>query len=68
MRTLLIWAGRGSATTGVLLVALAVVTRFGGSYRVGSFDVVTVLFAGLVALVAACLAYVASMAEFSTRA
>jgi hypothetical protein len=65
MRTLLIWGARLSALAGVGLIALAVVTRFGGAYRVGSFDVATVLFGGMVALVAACLAYVAAMAEYS---
>ena len=65
MRALLIWSARLSALAGVGLVALAVVTRFGGTYKVGSFDVATVLFGGMVALVAACLAYVAALAEYS---
>jgi hypothetical protein len=64
MRTLLIWAARLSAVAGAVLIAVAVVTRFGGSYRVGSFDVATVLFGGMVAMVGACLAYVIAMAEF----
>lgn len=64
MRTVLIWAARLSTAAGVLLIALAVVTRFGGSYSVGSFDVATVLFAGMTAMVAACLAYVAAIAEY----
>ena len=57
--------GRDLTEAWVVLIALAVVTRFGGAYRVGSFDVATVLFGGMVALVAACLAYVAAMAEYS---
>lgn len=65
MRMLLIWAARLSAAAGVLLVAVAVVTRLGGSYRVGSFDVATVLIGGMIGMVAACLAYVASIAEYS---
>ena len=65
MRTLLVWAARLSSLAGVGLIALAVATRFSGSHAVGTFDVATVLFGGMLALVAACLAYVASMAEFS---
>jgi hypothetical protein len=65
MRTLLIWAARLSALAGLVLIALAVVTRFGGAYKVASFDVATVLFGGMVAMVAACLAYVAALAEYS---
>jgi hypothetical protein len=64
MRTLLIWAARLSALAGVALIALATVTRFGGSYQVGSFDVATVLFGGMVAMVTACLAYTAAVAEY----
>ena len=64
MRTLLIWVARLSALAGVALIALAVVTRFSGSYKVGSFDVATVLFGGMVAMVTACLAYTASIAEY----
>ena len=64
MRTLLIWAARLSALAGIALIALAVVTRVSGSYRVGTFDVATVLFGGMVALVTGCLAYTASIAEY----
>ena len=64
MRTLLIWAARLSALAGIALLALAIVTRLSGSYRVGTFDVATVLFGGMVAMVGACLAYTASMAEY----
>lgn len=64
MRTLLIWVARLSALAGIALIALAILTRFSGSYRVGTFDVATVLFGGMVAMVAACLAYTASMAEY----
>jgi hypothetical protein len=64
LRTLLIWAARLSALAGIALVALAIVTRFSGSYQVGTFDVATVLFGGMVAMVAACLAYTASIAEY----
>jgi hypothetical protein len=64
LRTLLIWAARLSALAGIALIALAVVTRFSGSFRVGTFDVATVLFGGMVALVAGCLAYTASLAEY----
>lgn len=65
MRTLLIWVARLSALLGVGLIALALVTRLGGTYTIGSFDVGTVLFGGMVALVAACLAYITTIAEYS---
>jgi hypothetical protein len=68
MRTLLIWGARLLALAGVALITVAVVTRFRGAYQVASFDVATFLFGGLVAMVAACLAYVSALVEFGRTA
>jgi hypothetical protein len=63
MHVFLLWVGRLAGTVGVLITAVAVLTRFAGSYQLGSFQVVTLLQAGTAAMVLACLGYVASSAE-----
>jgi hypothetical protein len=63
----LLWAGRALGVTGMALTAAAVVTRAGGAYQLGGFQAVTVLTAGTAAMVGACLAYVAMLAERAPR-
>jgi hypothetical protein len=59
----LLWAGRLLGITGVALTAVAVATRLGGAFHLGRFEAVTLLNAGVAAMVAACLAYLVSIAE-----
>ncbi len=63
MQVGLLWAGRLLGITGVALTAAAVATRLGGTFHLGRFEAVTVLNAGVAAMVGACLAYLVSMAE-----
>jgi hypothetical protein len=67
MRLLLVWVGRLSGTLGVLLSGVAVLARMSGSFNVGAFQSVTLLQVGVAAMVLGSLAYVASMAEPSSR-
>ena len=63
MLMLLMWVGRLAGLVGMLMTLAAVTARLGGAYQLGSFDASTVLTAGIAAMVAGCLAYVASVAE-----
>jgi hypothetical protein len=63
----LLWAGRALGAIGVALTAVSVATRLGGTYAIGSFQVLTVLNAGVAAMVGGCLAYVAMLAERASR-
>lgn len=67
MHQLLVWLGRFAGVIGVLLVGVSVLVRLSGGYHVGDFETVTLLQAGVAAMVAACLAYVASMADPAGR-
>ena len=63
MQVFLLWIGRLAGALGVLLSAVAVLTRLAGSYQLGSFQALTLLQGGTAVMVLACLAYVASSAE-----
>jgi hypothetical protein len=63
----LLWAGRTLGVVGTALTAVAVATRLGGAYEVGAFQALTVLNAGVAAMVGGCLAYVALLAERASR-
>jgi hypothetical protein len=67
MRLLLVWMGRLSGAAGVLVSAVAVLARMSGSFHVGGFEAATLLQAGIAAMVAGCLSYVASLAEPGNR-
>jgi hypothetical protein len=67
MRLLLVWMGRLSGATGVLVSAVAVLARVSGSFHVGNFEASTLLQAGIAAMVVGCLAYVASIADPGSR-
>ena len=67
MLELMKWTARGAGLLGVLLVAASVAVRFAGSFSVGSFQVGTVMQAGMAAMLFACLAYLAIMAERPLR-
>jgi hypothetical protein len=63
MDSLLRWAGRLAGLAGVLICVAAIASRLAGTYFVGGFQVGTLLLAGLAAMVAGCLCYLALLAE-----
>jgi hypothetical protein len=63
MSSLLKWFGRLAGVLGLLMVLVAGGARLTGQWRVGDLSVGTLLMGGVAAMVAATLAYVASMAE-----
>ena len=67
MIELLKWSARAAGLLGVVLVAVSVAVRFTGSYSLGSFQIGTVMQAGMAAMLFACLAYLAIMAERPLR-
>jgi len=67
MIELLKWSARAAGLLGVVLVVASVAVRFAGSFSVGSFQVGTVMQAGMAAMLFACLAYLAIIAERPLR-
>ena len=67
MTILLLWIGRIGGAFGVLLCAIAVLTRIRGMYGLAGFQVGTVLLAGMAAMLVGCLGYLAAIAEFRRR-
>lgn len=65
MKTVLIWAARIAGVAGVAALALAFAGRLAGMYWIGGFQVGTVLQAGMAAMLAACLAYLAALVELA---
>ena len=63
MHVLLLWIGRLAGSVGVLLCTVAGFARLSGTYQLGNYQVLTLLDAGTAIMVAACLAFVASLAE-----
>jgi hypothetical protein len=64
---LLIWVGRLGGIAGVVLCAIAVLVRLRGVYSLAGFQVGTLLLAGIGAMVLGCLAYLAAIAERTSR-
>lgn len=67
MESFLRWTGRLAGLAGVLICAGAILARLSGSYLLGGFQVGTLLQAGVAAMVVACLAYLALLAERGGR-
>jgi hypothetical protein len=63
MEQLLIWIGRLAGVAGVLLCAVAIVTRLSGAFWLGGFQVGTLLQVGIAAMVIGCLAFLAVITE-----
>jgi hypothetical protein len=63
MQGLLIWVGRLAGIVGFLVVVAAVAGRLLGVYRLGGFEVGTILQAGMASILIGCLGYVAALAE-----
>lgn len=67
MKNLMLWMARGAAFVGALLCAVAVLVRLSGAYTLGSFQIGTVLIAGMAAVLLACLGYLVVLVEGRTR-
>jgi len=63
MGKLLLWMGRVGGIVGVILCAVAIVSRLRGEFNLGGFQVGTLLLAGMTAVLLGCLGYLASLAE-----
>jgi hypothetical protein len=63
METLLRWIGRIAGCLGVLLCVIAIASRLARTWHLGGFPVGTLLLGGMAAMLVACLAYLASIAE-----
>ena len=63
MNMLLRWMGRAAALAGILLCGISVVLRASGAFFVGGLQVGTLFQAGMAAMIAGCLAYIALLAE-----
>jgi hypothetical protein len=63
MARLLTWAGRLAGSLGVILCAVAVLTRLGGTWSVANVAIGTLLQLGIASMVLGCLAYCAVLAE-----
>lgn len=63
----LLWTARASALIGVVLCAASVVARLEGLYVLASFQVGTLLLAGIAAMLLASLAYLAVLVEVKRR-
>jgi hypothetical protein len=67
MQALLMWMGRLAGIVGVVVVGVAVAGRLYGLYRLGGFEVGTILQAGMASTLIGCLGYVAALAERTQR-
>ncbi len=63
MNNLLLWIGRSAGIAGVLVCAVAVLTRLSGGFWLAGLQVSTWLLAGMALMLGACLSYVAALAE-----
>ena len=63
MNKLLRWTGRSSGVIGILLCAVSVVARAAGMFVIGSFQVGTLLQAGMAMMILGCLAYLAVLVD-----
>ena len=63
MEKVLLWIGRAAGIVGVVLCAVAVLTRLGGAFWLGGYQVGTVLQAGMAGMLLGCLALLAAITE-----
>ncbi len=63
MEHLLLWIGRLAGLVGILVCAVAFSARITGTWNLGGFQVGALLQAGMAAMILACLAYSADLAE-----
>jgi len=67
METLFVWLGRIAALAGVLIAGVAVYARLTGNYYFGGFQVGTLLQAGTVALLVACVCFLLVLVDRRRR-
>lgn len=67
MNALMLVAGRATGLIGMVLCAVAVIGRLAGNHWMGSFQLVTILFAGVAIMVAACFVLLWAMTMNSAR-
>jgi hypothetical protein len=65
MNVLLLWIGRVAGCGGAFLCAVAAIARISGHYWLGSFQVGTLLLAGMAIMIAGCLGFLAWLTELS---
>jgi Na+-transporting NADH:ubiquinone oxidoreductase subunit NqrD len=63
MEKVFLWIGRAAGIIGVVLCAVAVLTRLGGALWLSGFQVGTLLQVGMAAMLLGCLALLASITE-----
>ena len=64
MAQLLTWIGRLAGCLGVVVCAVALMTRLTGSWAVAGVSIGTLLQLGMASMILACLAYGARLVEF----
>jgi len=65
MEALQVWVARIAGVAGVLLSVVAIIARLAGHFWLGGVQTGTLLQAGVAAMVAGCLSYLALLAERS---
>jgi hypothetical protein len=63
MQSFFKWIARLAGIVGVAAIVVAIVGRLAGAYLLGSFQVGTILQAGMAAMLLACLAYLVALVE-----
>lgn len=63
LQKFLLWVGRLAGLLGVLICAVAILARLGGTFHVMDFQTGTVLQAGIATMVLGCLGYLALLAR-----
>jgi hypothetical protein len=64
MKTAVLWIGRLAVLLGLLLCALALGLRLGGTYFLGNYPVGTLFNFGVAGMVLGCAAYLVLLAEY----
>ena len=67
MDSLLLWVGRISALAGVFICALAILGRLTGTFFFGGFQIGTLLQAGIVAMLVACVCFLMILTSRTRR-
>ena len=63
LQKFLLWVGRLAGLLGVLICAVAILARLGGTFNVMYFQIGTVFQAGVATMVLGCLGYLALLAR-----
>jgi len=63
LQKFLLWVGRLAGLLGVLICAVAILARLGGTFQVMNFATWTVFQAGVATMVLGCLGYLALLAR-----